>query len=109
MLNKRNHADKFYVRSSLQISRCFGRLAGINMTPVSVNKNCAIHVFANLSLLLIALVALGIVLKVYLSSWWVWGGVFFVAFWLVGFIGHRIFPLLTGPIVDKLFPSGETR
>ena len=77
------------------------------MRGVSPQHNSNIHVLANMALLLVIEAAVGYGLWQVLSPWWLWAVTFFCVFWALAYMGHRLLPTVTGPVVDRLFPIGE--
>ena len=67
------------------------------MTPTAYGN---IHVSANLSVLLIIEVGVGYFLWQIISPWYTWLLAFFVLSVIIAYLGHRLIPKLTGPIVD---------
>ena len=74
------------------------------MRKVSIQVNSNIHLAANLSILIVIEAGVGVGITYIVNSWWVWSVVFFMSFWIIAFLGHRVFPRLTGPLVDGMFP-----
>ncbi len=67
------------------------------MTPTTYGN---IHVSANISVFLIIEVGVGYFLWQIISPWHTWLLAFLVVSVIIAHLGHRLFPKLSGPIVD---------
>jgi uncharacterized membrane protein (Fun14 family) len=75
------------------------------MTEVSIERNSQIHLAVNLGLFFVTAAAAGYGLKMLITSWLLWTGIYFVVFWLLAFLAHRVYPKITGLLIDRMFPA----
>jgi len=62
-----------------------------------------VHVFANLTVLLLLEAAAGVAIWRLVPTFFGWFVIFFFVFWVIAYLGHRLIPKLTGPAVDYFF------
>lgn len=61
-----------------------------------------LHEISNLSGILFVEATVGVALWHYISPWWLWLLAFVPTFFIVAFVGQRIFPRITGEIIESL-------
>ncbi len=64
-----------------------------------------LHVVANVLCLLVMETLAGAILWLLISPVWLWLLIFAPVFLFVAYVAHRVSPLVTGPIVEYVFPD----